>query len=736
MKKTVRMDELAGCPEQIAQLLAGDCSNPHALLGVHPTKFKMKQGLVVRVYHPEAVDAYLLIGGKRISMQSVKDGLFVVFLPESGFPLSYEVEFSFFDGRSHRRVDPYKFPPTLGDLDLHLSGEGRHYALYKRLGAHPRTIDSVTGASFAVWAPNARRVSVVGSFNHWDGHQHPMRQMGSTGIWELFVPGVERGELYKFEIKTKDGSLLTKSDPLGFFMELRPQTASVVWGLGAFHWRDDQWIANRKLLDFRRQPVAIYEVHLGSWMRAPDRGHAWLNYRDLADRLVAHAKDHGFTHLELLPIAEHAYDPSWGYQTTGFFAPTCRFGEPEDLKYLVDLCHRNNIGVILDWVPGHFPKDAHGLARFDGTALYEHVDPRKGEHREWGTLIFNYGRHEVRSFLISNALYWLEQFHVDGLRVDAVASMLYLDYDREEGEWIPNRFGGRENEEAILFLRELHTVLKEKFPGVFTIAEESTAWPGVTLPVQFGGLGFDFKWDMGWMHDTLEYFSKEPIHRSFHHRQLTFRMLYAYSENFILPLSHDEVVHLKGSLLSKMPGDDWQKAANLRLLLACLYLNSGKKLLFMGGEFGQVSEWNHDHSLDWHLAGEPRHAGIQRFVKELGALYQQRDALWAWDVEPRGFRWIDCNDYASSVISFARFGPGGHLVCVFNFTPVPREHYRIGFPKAGFYREIFNTDSIHYGGTDVGNSGRVETQNLAFHGMAHSAEITLPPLGALVFEPG
>ena len=731
--------QIAGDAEAIRALLAGECRNPHALLGVHPLTLRGKPGLVLRAYYPGAESADLLLsaGKERRAMSRVDPGgLFALFLPRRELPFEdYEVEFHRADQQTITRQDPYRFMPTLGELDLHLCGEGRHFKLYEKLGAHPMKVDGVEGSTFAVWAPNAVRVSVVGSFNNWDGRQHPMRCMGEAGIWEIFIPGVGQGEVYKYELKLADGVLRLKTDPLAFAMELRPKSASVVWGLPRHPWRDDSWIADRGRGDLRKSPMVIYEVHLTSWMRGASEGDRWLTYRELAPRLVDHAREHGFTHLELLPIAEHAYDPSWGYQTTGYFAPTSRLGTPEDLCYLVDLCHQSGIGVILDWVPAHFPKDDFGLRWFDGTALYEHEDPRRGEHKDWGTLIFNYGRNEVRAFLLSNALYWLDRFHIDALRVDAVASMIYLDYSREEGEWIPNRFGGRENLEAISFLQELNTLVYEQFPGAFTVAEESTSYPGVTAPVYMGGLGFGFKWNMGWMHDTLEYFSKDPIHRSYHHNNLTFSMLYEYSENFIMPLSHDEVVHLKGSLLSKMPGDPWQQAANLRLLLTYLYTRPGKKLLFMGGEFGQQGEWDADQSLDWHQTVEPQHAGIQALVKDLGRTYLSHSALWAWDTEERGFSWIDCNDSAQNIISYLRFGPDSHLACVLNMTPVPRHGYRIGLPAAGVYRELLNTDGERYGGSNLGNNGQVLAEPIPFHGLEYSASVTLPPLGALVLTP-
>jgi len=729
--------DIAGDPGTIKSLLAGDCRDPHSLLGAHPHVQEGVEGLVVRAYYPESTAATLIRPDAPPLEMELQDqrGLHAVFLAGADFPLDYSLELSLPDGQVVQRVDPYRFAPTLGAVDLHLSGEGRHYRLYEKMGAHPRQIDGVDGTSFAVWAPNARRVSVVGQFNGWDGRMHSMRCLGSSGIWELFIPGLGRGDLYKYEIKTETSDLRIKTDPVAFAMELRPKSASVIWGLPQHEWGDRAWMSDRAQGDLRQSPMAVYEVHLGSWMRGASEDNRWLSYRELAPRLVDHAREHGFTHIELMPIAEHAYDPSWGYQTTGHYAPTCRYGTPEDFCFLVDLCHQKGIGVILDWVPAHFPKDDYGLRWFDGTALYEHADPRMGEHKDWGTLIFNYGRNEVRAYLLANALYWMDQFHIDALRVDAVASMIYLDYSRDEGEWIPNKYGGRENLDAISFLQELNTVVYDQFPGAFTVAEESTSWPGVTAPVYVGGLGFAFKWNMGWMHDTLSYFAKEPIYRGFHHNDLTFSMLYEYSENFVMPLSHDEVVHMKGSLLTKMSGDPWQQAANLRLLLTYLYTRPGKKLLFMGGEFGQTGEWNADYSLDWHETGDPVHTGIQHLVKDLGRCYLSHSALWIWDHEPQGFSWIDCNDTAQCVISFLRVGPQGPLACVFNMTPVPRPGYRIGLPAAGAYQELINTDGEAYGGSNTGNGGWVHAEPTPWHGLDFSAVITLPPLAALVLKP-
>ena len=627
------------------------------------------------------------------------------------------------------------YPPFFGELDLYLTGEGKHLRLWEKMGAHPLTVDGFAGVVFAVWAPNAEGVSVVGAFNEWDGRCHPMRGLGSSGIWYAFVPGLTEGDLYKYEVRTREGHLRIKSDPYAFFAEVRPASASVVWNVDRYAWGDQGWMESRRNQDLRHGPMNVYEMHLASWMRAPEDNDRWLNYRELAPRLVDHLRRYNFTHVELLPVAEHLLDQSWGYQVTGYFAPTSRHGTPDDFKYLVDLLHQNGIGIIIDWVPAHFPKDESGLRWFDGTALYEHADPRQGEHRDWGTLIFNYGRHEVRNFLLANALFWLDVYHIDGLRVDAVASMLYLDYSREEGDWLPNRYGGRENIEAIDFVRKMNELVYGEYPGAFTIAEESTDWGGVTMPTYLGGLGFGFKWDMGWMHDTLLYFSKEPVHRAHHHNDLTFAMLYAYTENFIMPLSHDEVVHGKGSLLGKMPGDDWQRFANLRALYAYLFTRPGKKLLFMGAEFAQSREWRSDNSLDWHLTAYAPHKGIELLLEDLGRLYRSRDALWAWDTEPQGYQWIDCSDSASSVLSYLRRGPSGFLVTALNLTPVPRIGYRVGVPDPGYYREVLNTDSELYGGGNLGNGGGRSADAVPMHGQSWSLNLTLPPLAAVVFEP-
>ncbi|MGH7632341.1 MAG: 1,4-alpha-glucan branching protein GlgB, partial [Gemmatimonadaceae bacterium] len=626
----------------------------------------------------------------------------------------------------------YRFLPTVGDLDLHLFNEGTHRRLWETLGAHARTVDGVAGTSFAVWAPNARRVSVIGDFNAWDGRVFPMRSLGASGVFELFVPGVRPGALYKYEILTPAHALRVKTDPFAFAMELPPDTASRVVASGAYDWGDAEWRAARARRDPVREPMLIYETHLGSWARVPEEHNRTLTYREIAPRLVQHVKELGFTHLELLPIMEHPFTGSWGYQVTGYYAPTARYGTPDDFRFFVDTCHQAGIGVLLDWVPAHFPRDDFALRRFDGTALFEHEDPRLGEHPDWGTLIFNYGRNEVRNYLIANAVYWLEEFHLDGLRVDAVASMLYLDYSRRPGEWLRNRYGGRENLDAIDFLRAMNVTVRTESPGAITVAEESTAWPGVTKPVADGGLGFTFKWNMGWMHDTLQYFSLDPVHRSFHHDDLTFAMLYEYSERFIMPLSHDEVVHMKRSLLDKMPGDVWQKFANLRLLLLYLYTRPGKKLLFMGTELAPWEEWNHDVSLDWRLLGDPMRAGFTHFLTELGALYHAQPPLWRDDAEPTGFQWIDVEDRANSVLSWVRRAGDEHVVVVLNLTPVPREDYRIGAPQAGTYVELLSSDAERFGGSEVATRGEVHTEDAPFHGYPQSMRLVLPPLGGVV----
>jgi 1,4-alpha-glucan branching enzyme len=724
--------------DAIAAVAAGQSRDPFAVLGPHR---QAHDRLVVRTLQPHAKSVSLqTVAGPQHPMRRRNDtGIYEAVLPLArGEPVpDYRLRVAYADDHVLEIDDPYRYGRVLTDFDLHLFNEGTHHRLFEKLGAHRITVGDAAGVHFSVWAPNADRVSVVGGFNGWDGRVHPMRLLAPSGVWELFVPDLADGEMYKFEIRTRNGALLQKSDPFGFVFEQSPKTASFVHDLSGYDWRDGEWMETRAgHQSWFDRPMSIYEVHLGSWARVPEENDRFLTYRELANRLVPYVKEMGFTHLELLPVMEHPFAGSWGYQVIGFFAPTSRFGPPEDFKLFIDECHRAGIGVILDWVPGHFPKDAHGLARFDGTALFEHADPRQGEHQDWGTLIFNYGRNEVRSFLLSNALFWLEQYHVDGLRVDAVASMLYLDYSRREGQWVPNKYGGRENLDAIAFLQQLNTLTHSAQPGTITAAEESTSWPGVSRPVHLGGLGFTYKWNMGWMHDVLEYFRQDAIYRRWEHNLLTFSGLYMFSENFILPFSHDEVVHAKGALVNKLAGDTWQKYATLRAMYGYMFAHPGKKLLFMGGEFGQWREWNHDRSLDWHLLDDPAHAGLRRFVQALNREYRRLPSLHQTDFEPSGFRWIDCHDNENSVISFLRSARDHRdsLVAIFNFTPVPRARYRIGVPEAGRWAELINSDSAMFGGSNVGNGGGVESDPVAAHGFDHSIQLTLPPLACLLLR--
>ncbi len=721
------------------RLVAGEHRDPHEVLGAHPGNGN-GPATVVRGYRPDASEMLLVLDdGATHPMARVHDaGVFAVEVPVEAVG-AYRLEVRYPDGQRFVLDDPYRFWPTIGELDLHLFGEGRHEELWRMLGAHVRTHEGARGTSFAVWAPSARAVRVVGSFNGWDGRLHPMRALGASGVWELFVPGVERGTRYKFEILTPAGHLRLKADPMAFSAEVPPGTASVVVE-SDYRWGDADWLEQRRTTDPLHRPLSIYEVHLGSWRQVPEEGDRPLTYRELATELVDYVADHGFTHVELLPVAEHPYAPSWGYQVSSYFAPTARFGSPDDFRALVDAFHARGIGVIVDWVPAHFPKDDWALARFDGTALYEHEDPRQGEHPDWGTLVFNFGRNEVRNFLIASGRYWVDELHLDGLRVDAVASMLYLDYSRKEGEWVPNRHGGRENLEAVSFLQEFNTLMHGRHPGVLTIAEESTAWPGVSRPVYVGGLGFGHKWNMGWMHDTLDYFSKDSIHRRFHHHLLTFGLLYAFSENFVLPLSHDEVVHGKGSLLGKMPGDAWRQLANLRSLFGWMWAHPGKQLLFMGGELAQRREWASERSLDWHLLADPGHAGVQALVRELNRLHRDEPALWSGDFDPSGFHWIDANDADQSCFSFLRLPVGSEaggrpVACLANLTPIPRYGYRVGLPLGGRWEVLLNTDATCFAGsgTDVGPV--LEAEERPWHGEEHSAVLTLPPLGVVWLAP-
>ncbi len=714
-------------PDAVDALVAGTHGDPFSVLGIH----KVGRGHVVRAFIPGAESVEAIDAAEQVISRLERRHDAGLFEGRIKGRLRYWL-------RAHRGDDhwiiddPYAFGPVLGPMDDWLLGEGTHAHLYERLGAHLVTHEGAVGVHFAVWAPNARRVSVVGDFNEWDGRRHVMRLRHGTGVWEIFVPGLAEGTLYKYELTANDGSLLPlKADPVGFAAEMRPSTASRVFDTSRLRWTDHEWMARRADGDRRRAPMSIYEVHLGSWRRGD--GERWLTYDELADQLVPYVKEMGFTHVELMPVNEHPFDGSWGYQPVGLFAPTSRFGDPAAFARFVDRCHVEGIGVIIDWVPAHFPSDAHGLARFDGTALYEHEDPRLGFHPDWNTLIYNFGRREVVNFLVANALFWLDVYHIDGLRVDAVASMLYLDYSRKAGEWIPNRFGGRENLEAVEFLKRMNETVYARFPGAFTVAEESTAWPGVSQPTFNGGLGFGFKWNMGWMHDTLQYMAEDPVHRRWHHDKMTFGLVYAFTENFILPLSHDEVVHGKRSLLDKMPGDGWQKFAQLRAYLAFMWAHPGKKLVFMGDEFGQGKEWDHEHSLDWHLLDIAWHRGVQALVKDCNALLRAEPALHARDCEGEGFQWITVDDRENSVLAWVRYGGEGTrpLVAVVNMTPVPRPAYAIGVPCAGRWREALNTDSALYGGSNVGNGGSVHARQEASHGLPCSATVALPPLATV-----
>jgi 1,4-alpha-glucan branching enzyme len=702
--------------------------DPFSVLGRHTNKDKN----VIRAFLPYAET--VSIGEKGPAMQRIPGSDLFEYYPTANIEIAdhYQLFWTDKDGHNHLDIDPYTFGPVLSEFDQHLFGEGRHWHIYQKLGGHLHSMDGVEGVYFSVWAPNAQRVSIIGDFNRWDGRSHPMRNLGGCGIWELFVPGLEVGCLYKFEIRNHHtGQVLVKTDPYGQQFEFRPQTAAIIVQEDAYKWEDSVWMEKRPSHDWLHQPMSIYEVHLGSWQR-DSRGN-FLNYRELASKLVDYVKTLGFTHIELLPITEHPLDLSWGYQTTGYFAPTSRHGTPDDFRYFVDHCHQNGIGVILDWVPAHFPKDSFALGRFDGTPLYEHEDPRKGEHRDWGTLIYNYSRNEVKNFLLSSAFFWLEEFHLDGLRVDAVASMLYLDYSREENDWIPNMYGGNENLEAIDFLRQMNAVTHEQHPGTVIMAEESTSWPQVTRPTWTGGLGFSMKWNMGWMHDILHYMQEQPVHRSYHHDSLTFGLLYAFTENFVLPFSHDEVVHGKGSLLNKMPGDEWQRFANLRLLYTLMFTYPGKKLLFMGCEFAQGTEWSVNRDLDWYVLDYAHHRGVQTLVKDLNHLYQNHSALYQYDFDHQGFEWIDCHDYQQSIISYRRKSASEDLIVILNFTPVPRENYRIGVPREGIYHEVFNSDSEYYDGSNLGN-GHVHSEPQPWMNMSHSITVTLPPLAGIILK--
>ncbi len=711
----------------ITKILDARHHDPFSVLGPHIVNNKN----TIKVFLPNAESVRLGQKGPDFERFPGTD-FFICEVADNDIDEHYQLYWTDKNGFEHSQYDPYDFGQVMPEFDQHLFAEGRHWHIYQKLGSHLHTIDGIKGVYFAVWAPNAERVSVIGDFNQWDGRCHTMRNLGSSGIWEIFIPGLSVGCLYKFEIRNRDtGQVLVKTDPYGQQFEFRPQTASLVCQENHYQWQDRKWMKHRQQNNWLHEPMSIYEVHLGSWKR--DTQGNFLNYKVLARQLVDYIKQTGFTHIELLPVTEHPLDASWGYQTTGYYAPTSRFGSPDDFRFFVDYCHQNNIGIILDWVPAHFPKDQFALAQFDGTALYEHEDPRQGEHRDWGTLIYNYSRNEVKNFLLSSAFFWLEEFHLDGLRVDAVASMLYLDYSREEHDWVPNMYGGNENLEAIDFLRHLNAVTHEQHPGTVIIAEESTSWPQVTRPTWTGGLGFSMKWNMGWMHDILSYMQQDPIHRMHYHDQLTFGMLYAFSENFVLPFSHDEVVHGKNAMLNKMPGDEWQRFANLRLLYTFMFTYPGKKLLFMGCEFGQGTEWNFNQELDWYTLDYPSHKGMQTLVKDLNKLYSSQPALFQYDFEQQGFEWIDCHDVNQSVISFRRKSDQDELIIILNFTPVPREQYRIGVPEQGAYTEIFNSDSSYYSGSNVGN-GQALSEPVPWMNQKHSITVTLPPLAGVIFK--
>jgi 1,4-alpha-glucan branching enzyme len=726
--------------EQVEAIVSNLHHDPFQILGPHELEVNGHKNWVVRAFVPDSTEVYLLNPetGEEYPMRSAhNEHFFEVVLPGPEEIFMYQYRIVAINGHERFVYDPYFFLPQMGELDLYLFGQGDHHKIYEKLGAHPMEVNGVQGVYFAVWAPNARNVSVIGNFNVWHGGKHQMRVLGSSGVWELFVPDIGVGEVYKYEVKDQSGNIFEKSDPYGFQFEVRPTSGSIVADLSEHQWTDQQWMERRRRTDPLAQPISIYEVHLGSWMRVPEDGNRFLTYRELAHKLVEYVKKMGYTHIQLLPVAEHPFDASWGYQVLGYFAPTSRFGTPKDFQYFVDYCHQNDIGVIVDWVPAHFPRDAHGLAFFDGTHLYEHADPRKGEHQDWDTKIFNFDRSEVRNFLIANTLFWFEKYHIDGIRVDAVASMLYLDYSRKEGEWIPNQFGGRENLGAIDFLKRLNELIFSYYPGVLSIAEESTAWPGVSRPTYLGGLGFNLKWNMGWMNDFLTYFSKDPVHRKYHHNMITFALLYAFHENFVLVLSHDEVVHGKSSLLGKMPGDMWQKFANLRALLAFMFGHPGKKLLFMGTEIGQWDEWEEAHSLDWHLLEYEPHRKLQLFVKELNRVYRNEPALYQVDFDYAGFEWIDFMDSDNSIITFMRKASDSKdlLVFVCNFTPVYREDYRVGVPFHCEYEELLNSDSEMYWGSNKGNYGGLWSDEIAWHNQPYSLNLKIPPLSTMILKP-
>jgi 1,4-alpha-glucan branching enzyme len=728
--------------EQLQRILTAQEGDPFSVLGPHTEKLGKAEQIRIRAFLPDAAEVTCLLHQQHadtLPMTLVApDGVFEAVFSGKVLDPTYLFRIVTTQGNTVQQYDPYAFSPVLSEFDLHLFGEGKLYKGYEKLGAHCCTHEGIQGVNFVVWAPNAKRVSVVGGFNVWDGRRHPMRSRGGVGLWELFIPGIGDGEIYKYEILPQGGGIpFTKADPYATAAELRPKTASLVCDVSQHQWNDLNWLEARKTGDPLKKPLSIYEVHLGSWKRHVEEGNRWLTYRELAQSLITYVQEMGFTHIELMPIVEHPFDGSWGYQSTGYFAPTSRFGTPEDFMEFVDVCHQSGIGVIMDWAPAHFPDDPHGLAFFDGTHLYDHSDPRKGYHPEWKSRIFNYGRTEVKNFLINSALSWFDRYHIDGLRVDAVASMLYLDYARKDGEWVPNQFGGNENLEAVEFIKELNAVAHQEHPGILMIAEESTAWPGVSRPTYVGGLGFSFKWNMGWMHDTLEYFQMDPVYRKFHQHKVTFGLMYAFTENFVLVLSHDEVVHGKKSLLDKMPGDDWQRFANLRALYGHMWGHPGKKMLFMGGEIGQWWEWNHDDSLQWHLLDLAPHRGLQQYVADLNRLYQSEPALYQVDFDWQGFQWIDLHDSDNSTLTYIRYAQDKNdlVVCACNFTPIPRAEYRMGVPRAGLYKELLNSDSEIYGGSNMGNGGSVQADPIPWHDQPFSLLVTLPPLSVIFFKP-
>ncbi|MDP4181038.1 MAG: 1,4-alpha-glucan branching protein GlgB [Bacillota bacterium] len=732
---------IAADTEKILEIVNAECRDPFGILGIHKVEGSSKsaKGFAVRAFLPNAKSVRVVddeTGNSYVMEKIHENGFFEVIIADKKDFFLYKYEILDFEGNSYSTYDPYRFLPVISDFDLYLFNEGNQHKIFEKLGAHITTIDGIKGTLFAVWAPCAKRVSVVGNFNQWDGRKHQMRSRGCSGVWEIFIPGVNKDEIYKYEIKTPHNELYLKADPYAFYSELRPGTASVIYDLDDYKWNDDNWIKNRSNNSTFDKPVSIYELHFGSWARNAEDPECFLTYTQMADSLIKYVKDMGYTHIELLPISEYPFDGSWGYQITGYYSVTSRYGKPEEFMYFVDKCHENGIGIILDWVPAHFPKDGHGLARFDGTALYEHYDQRQGEHPDWGTHIFNYSRHEVRNFLVSNAVFWFEKYHIDGLRIDAVASMLYLDYAKKEGEWVPNKWGGKENVDAIDFMRQLNTTVYKYFPNVMMIAEESTSWALVSKPPHVGGLGFSYKWNMGWMNDFLTYISKDPIYRKYHQSELTFSSIYAFSENFILVLSHDEVVHGKCSMINKMPGDYWQKFAGLRGTYGYMYAHPGKKLLFMGSEFGQFIEWNYQSSLDWHLLDYEMHGKMKNYVRDLNNLYKNEPALYEVDFHHEGFEWIDCNDADNSIISFVRKAKDwkNMIIVVCNFTPELHTGYRIGVPVEGFYEEIMNSDSEIYGGSNKGNKGGLNSEKIECHGKPNSLCLTIPPLGVVYLK--